>query len=96
MSIAIEVSELRDRDDKKVKDLAEFLEGKVKAKVDIVADEITINYEEKKGKIPPKAHLRVILRKFLHKAGLKERFRVISGGENVFIVKKKKHDGIGE
>ena len=96
MSIAIEVSELRDRDDKKVKDLAEFLEGKVKAKVGIVADEITINYEEEKGKIPPKAHLRVILRKFLHKAGLKERFRVISGGENVFIVKKKKYDGIGE
>lgn len=94
--VAIEVSELRDRNDKKVKDLAEFLEGKVKAKVDIVTDEITINYEENKGKIPPKAHLRVILRKFLHKAGLKERFRIISGGENVFIVKEKKHSGIRE
>ena len=93
---AIEVSELRDMDNKKVKDLAEFLEGKVKAKVDIVTDEITINYKENKGKIPPKTRLRVILRKFLHKAGLKERFRVISGGENVFIVKEKKRSGSGE
>ncbi len=95
-SVTIEVSELRDRNDKKVKDLAEFLEGKLKAKVDIVTDEITINYEENKGKIPSKAHLRVILRKFLHKAGLKERFRVISGGENAFIVKEKKRSKIGE
>jgi len=87
--VAIEISELRDRDDKKVKDLAEFLEGRVKAKVDILGGEITINYE-KKGKMPSKAYLRVLLRKFLHKAELKEQFRVISGKENVFIVKEKR------
>jgi len=87
--VAIEISELRDRDDKKVRDLAEFLEGKVKAKVDILGGEITINYEET-GKMPSKAYLRVLLRKFLHKAELKEQFRVISGKENVFIVKEKR------
>jgi len=87
--VAIEISELRKTDDKKVKDLAEFLEGKVKAKVDVLGGEITINYEEK-GKVPSKAYLRMLLRKFLHKAELKERFRVISGRENVFIVKEKR------
>lgn len=88
--VAIEISELRKTDDKKVKDLAEFLEGKVKAKVDVLGGEITINYEEEKGKVPSKAYLRMLLRKFLHKAELKERFRVISGRENVFIVKEKR------
>jgi len=88
--VAIEISELRDKDDKKVKDLAKFLEDRVKAKIDIAGGEITINYEEEKGKIPPKAYLRVLLRKFLHKAELKEQFRVISGKENVFIVKEKR------
>ena len=94
--VAIQISELRDRDDKKVKDLAEFLEGKMKAKVDVLGGEITISYEEERGKVPSKAYLRVLLRKFLHKAGLKERFRVISGRENVFIVKEKKRAGMEE
>lgn len=85
--VAIEVSELRD---KEVKDLAKFLEGRVKAKVDIAGDEITINYEEERGKVLPKTYLRVLLRKFLHKAGLREQFRVISGRESVFIVKERK------
>ena len=86
----VEVSELRDRDDKKVKDLAKFLESRVKAKIAIVSGEITINYEEEMEKILSKRYLRVLLRKFLHKAGLKERFRVISGKENVFIIKEKR------
>jgi len=94
--VAIQISELRDRDDKKVKDLAEFLEGKMKAKVDVLGGEITISYEEERGKVPSKAYLRMLLRKFLHKAGLKERFRVISGRENVFIVKEKKRAGMEE
>ena len=88
-TIVIKISELRDIDDESVKDLAEFLEGRADATVDITSDEITLNFEEEK-KIPSRAYLRVLLRKFLHRAELKEEFRVISGKENVFVIKERK------
>jgi hypothetical protein len=88
--ITINVSELRGIDDASVKDLAEFLGSKVEAKVEVTSGEIILNYEEGK-KAPSKAHLRVLLRKFLHQAELKEDLRVILGKENVFIIKERKH-----
>jgi len=89
-TILIKISELRGKDDENVKDLAEFLGGRAGAKVDVTSGEITLNFEEGK-KIPSRGHLRVLLRKFLHQAELKEDFRVISGKENVFIIKKIKY-----
>lgn len=87
--IVIKISELRGKDEENVEDLAEFLEGRADATVDVTSDEITLKYEEgKKG--PPRSYLRVLLRKFLHRAELKEEFRVISGKENVFIIKERK------
>ena len=88
-TIVIKISELRDMDDENVKDLAEFLEERAEAKVGVTSDEITLKYEEGK-KAPSRSYLRVLLRKFLHKAELKEEFRVISGKENVFIIKERK------
>jgi hypothetical protein len=88
-TIVIKISELRDKDEENVEDLAEFLEGRADATVDITSDELTLKYEEgKKG--PSRSYLRVLLRKFLHKAELKEEFRVISGKENLFIIKERK------
>ncbi|KPV62358.1 MAG: hypothetical protein AOA65_1897 [Candidatus Bathyarchaeota archaeon BA1] len=88
-SLIIEISELRDRDgDQKVKDLTDFLKDRVKAKINVSGTGITLRYEE--GRAPSKAYLRVLLRKFLHKAELKEQFRVISGKENTFIIKERK------
>lgn len=91
-TVVIKISELRDIDDESVKDLAEFLEGKADAKVDVTSDEITLNFEEGK-KIPSRPFLRVLLRKFLHRAELKEELRVISGRENVFVIKERKRAG---
>ena len=88
-TIVIKISELRGKDEENVKDLAEFLESRADATVDITSDEITLKYEEGK-KAPSKSYLRVVLRKFLHKTELKEEFRVISGRENVFIIKERK------
>jgi len=88
-TIAIKISELRGKNEENVKDLADFLKGKADAKVDVTSDEITLNFEEGK-KIPSRAYLRVLLRKFLHTAELKEEFRVISGKENVFVIKGRK------
>ena len=88
-TIVIRISELRGKDEENVEDLAEFLEGRADAAVDVTSDEITLKYEEgKKG--PSRPYLRVLLRKFLHKSELKEEFRVISGKENLFIIKERK------
>ncbi len=87
--IVIKISELRGKDEENVEDLAEFLEGRADATVDVTSNEITLKYEEGK-KAPSRSYLRVLLRKFLHRAELKEEFRVISGKENVFIIKERK------
>jgi len=88
-TVAIKISELRKENNENVNDLAEFLKSRVEAKIDIAGGEITLNYENKE-EVPSKTYLRVLLRKFLHKAELKEQFRVISGRENVFIIKERK------
>jgi len=88
-TFTIKISELRGKDDESVNDLAKILESKVDGKINVTGSEITLNYENK-GKMPTKAYLRVLLRKFLHKAELKEDFRVISEKENVFILKERK------
>ena len=88
-TLMIKISELRGKNDENVNDLAEFLEGRLEAKINVAGNEITLNYESR-GEVPSKTYLRVLLRKFLHKAELKEQFRVISGKENVFIIKQRK------
>ena len=88
-TVEINVSDLRGIDEESIVELKEFLEGRADAKIEVTSSEITLKYEEERKK-PSKAHLRVLLRKFLHRAQLKEDLRVISGGENVFIIKKKK------
>ncbi len=88
-TVTIQTSELRGKNTEKIEDLVEFLKDRVNAKIDVASSEITINYEEVKER-PPKTYVRVLLRKFLHKAELKEQFRVISGKENVFIIKERK------
>jgi len=89
-TVTIQISELRGENAEKIGDLAEFLKGRVDAKIDVAGSEIILNYEDGKER-PPKTYIRVLLRKFLYKAELKEQFRVISGKENVFIIKETKH-----
>lgn len=89
LTVVIKISELRDIDNETVEDLAEFLEERAETKVDVTSDEITLKFEEGK-RIPSRAYLRVLLRKFLHRAELKKELRVISGKENVFVIKERK------
>ena len=88
-TVSIKISELRSAYEDNVDDLAEFLEDRTDALVNTTSDEIILEYKEGK-RTPSRSYLRVLLRKFLHKAELKEEFRVISGKENVFIVKQRK------
>lgn len=85
--ITVEVRELRDRGNgETVKDLIDFLKDKIGAGVKVVSDEITMDEDF----TPSKAYLRVLIRKFLHQAELKENFRVVSSKENVFTIKERK------
>ncbi|MQY61758.1 hypothetical protein GH146_00540 [archaeon] len=87
-TVVVDVSELRSFDGESVKDLASFLEKRLDGTVVLAKKEVTLEFEE--GKEASRSSLRLLLRKFLHRADLKEDFRVISGGENSFIIKEKK------
>ena len=87
-STVVDVSELHNFDDDCVKDLEDFLKSKLDGTVTVSKKEVTLEFEE--GKEASRSCLRLLLRKFLHKEALREDFRVISGGENVFILKERK------
>ena len=87
-STVIDVSDLRSYDGENVKDLADFLEKRLDGTVTVAKKEVTLAFEE--GKEASRSCLRLLLKKFLHKADLKEELRVISGGENSFIIKERK------
>lgn len=95
-SLTIDVSELRDLEGEIIKELAEFLEEKIKAKIDAGSSEITVKPENEGKAVLSKSYLRVLLRKFLHKTELKEDFRVISSGENVLMIKTRRGARIEE
>ncbi len=87
-TVVVDVSELRSFDDDCIKELTDFLEKRLDGTVVPAKKEVTLEFEE--GKEASRSCLRLLLRKFLHRADLKEDFRVISGGENSFIIKEKK------
>jgi len=83
------MGELRDKHGDEARKLKEFLEEKLKTKIDVADREITLKTTEK-GAVTSKDYLRVLLRKFLHKEDLKEEFRVIAGKENTLVIKERK------
>jgi len=94
-SVVIDVSELRSFDSEEVKELEKFLKEKLKAELDVADREITVKPPEK-GEMPSKDYLRVLLKKYLHKAELKEDFRVIAGQKDTLIIKGRKGAGEAE
>lgn len=87
VEIKIDITELKAEGDEVIRELADFLREKTRANVETATNEIIIKMEEKEI---PKQHLRVLLRKFLHKIELKDYFRVIGGKENTLTVKERK------
>ncbi|MEM0313776.1 MAG: 60S ribosomal protein L22 [Candidatus Bathyarchaeia archaeon] len=84
MEIKIDISDLKTEGEDVIKELTGFLAEKLGVDVEKSADNLLV-----KGEVQ-KRYLRVLLRKFLHKSGLKEYFRVISKDENVLSVKERK------
>ncbi|MEM2281602.1 MAG: 60S ribosomal protein L22 [Candidatus Bathyarchaeia archaeon] len=85
--IRIDVSELKSEGDEVIKELAEFLRGKTGVEIETATNQITVKGEE--GGVSKK-YLRVLLRKYLHKAELKDYYRVIIGKENTLTIKERK------
>jgi len=87
VEMRIDISELKSEGSDLIKELVELLEERIKVEVETATDEIILKSEEE---AISRRYLRVLLRKFLHRTELKDYFRVISGGENTWVVKEKK------
>ncbi len=83
--IKVEISELKKEDEDLVNDLVSFLKEKAKTDVEKATNDIILKNSDKNVS---RTHLRLLLRKFLHKEELKELFRVIGGKENTLIIKE--------
>ena len=85
----IEISDLRKgADGDTVKELADFLEEKLHGvEIDMTGSEVIVTSDAEKPFA--RSYLRTLLRKFLHKADLKD-FRVIAGKDEAFVIKEKK------
>ena len=89
--IVIEINELRSKSgNEAIEDLTAFLKEKLQTEIDVSGGEMALDTEKEGGKKVPRAYLRVLLKKFLHKTELKEDFHVIAGKENSFIIKETK------
>lgn len=82
----IDISELKDEGSDAVKELATYLKEKTRAKVETEATELVVKSEEPNI---PRTYLRVLLKKFIHRKELKERYRVIGGKDDTLVIKGK-------
>jgi len=85
--IRVDISELKAEGDDIIKELVDFLREKTGVEIETTANEIVLKGEESSLS---KKHLRALLRKYLHRAELKDYFRVIGGKENALIIKERK------
>lgn len=88
-TIVVNVSDLRGYKGDYVQALVDFLESQLDVPVALAKNEVTMEFGEEK-EVPSRKNLRLLLRKFLHKEYLKEDLRIISGGEDTFIIKERK------
>ena len=83
----IDISKLKSEGGDVIKELNDFLKEKIGGEIGTGADEIVIKSEEK---TVSRVHVRLLLRKFLHRKELKDYYRVIGGKENTLTVVEKK------
>ncbi|MEM2999142.1 MAG: 60S ribosomal protein L22 [Candidatus Bathyarchaeia archaeon] len=84
VDIIVDASELKEEGKDTVQALVDFVKEKTTAEVITDSNKVTV-----KGEVPKK-HLRVLLKKFLHKQRLNDYFRVISDKENTLKIKERK------
>jgi len=87
MEITVDASELKDEGKEVVQGLADFMKEKTRAEVTNESNKVTVKGETI---TVTKKYLRVLVKKYLHKAELKEYYRVISGDEDTLKIKERK------
>lgn len=87
LEIKVDASELKREKSDVVKNLTEFLKDKTSADVTAEAQTVTVKGE---GDAVTKKYVKVLLKKFLHKQGMKESFRVIMNEDNTLKVKERR------
>ncbi len=85
--IRIDVSELIEEDENYAELLADSLRSRINVALEASKQEVTLTFEEGEESLAKRKRIRQLLKKFLHKRKLKEDFRVISGGEESFVIK---------
>ncbi len=87
MEITVDASELKDEGKEVIQGLADFMKEKTRAEVTNESNKVTVKGETI---TVTKKYLRVLVKKYLHKAELKEYYRVISGDEDTLKIKERK------
>ena len=87
METRVSTSELKREGSHLIEELVEFLKEKTKTEIEQGTDDITLKDE---NNVLSRTHLRVLLRKFLHKKELKDYYRIIAGKESNLVVKERK------
>ncbi|MBC7131117.1 hypothetical protein H5T51_07895 [Candidatus Bathyarchaeota archaeon] len=83
--VKVDLSELKVEGKEVIDKLVEFIKDKTGGNPEISSNLMTLEDDK-----CSKGYMRVLLRKFLYKIGLKPYYRVISGEENTLIIKERR------
>jgi hypothetical protein len=87
MEVKVDASELKGEKSDIINGLTDFLREKTSAEVVAEAEKVTVKGE---GDAVNKKYVKVLLKKFIHKEGLTETFRVIADKDDTLKVKERR------
>jgi hypothetical protein len=90
MDFKVDVSHLSDEDENYPELLKNFLGDRLNVSVEFSKEEVTLTFERGEESLARPRNIRQLLKKFIHKRDLKEDFRVISGGEQAFSIRRRR------
>jgi hypothetical protein len=90
LDFKIDVSKLSEEDENYPELLKNFLGDRINVAVEVSKEEVTLTFEKGEEELARPRRIRQLLKKFIHRRNLKETFRVVSGGEHVFHIRKRR------
>jgi len=88
--IRIDVSKLEEEEENYPDLLKNFLKDRMNVTVEVSKGQVILALEEGEESLARRKRVRQLLKKFIHKRNLKESFRAVSGGENSFIIGRRR------
>jgi len=90
LEFRIDVSKLSEEDENYPELLKDFLRDRTNVVVEASKAEVTLTFEKGEESLARPKRIRQLLRKFIHKRDLKGDFRVVAGGENAFVIRRRR------